>query len=812
MSDLTLPDVLAVESGPWLAAADTWRTLAKALDRTDEQMIDGVRDLPEAWSKGTGSSAAAVKATTLRQRTNATYSPVKNIGDQLELHGYSMAALRRYAEQIIASAKEAGYTVDPVAMTVEAPASAYMGGNLDQTGRATGNLLNELREVVTRAQAQDDETAGILNGNVPGAPGGRSWAGEAGTIARAQELALKLKDPTYKPTAAELDELAELITEYGNDPEFAYQMLTKLGPQGLLELNGTLATYQLDRPGKDEDGWLFDTHRADTVKALQLGLGNMLETATERNGVETGPYGEGYIPGENELSSQWVADLMTAGRSTMTIGDPTQPGRSIDGVYGYQLLSPLLRNSDLDASFLTNVGGDMVDFEMSNEDKSAMWNTGRGENIRLDWTQDHDNDLAAAGYDPMNGLMEGLSKNGAATQDLLTQVTEFSADGPADGRLTRLDYLLTDRDWTGTPDVPGGPGFMSVLMDKGEDYQSSGLDKFGEALENATITHHSDDSRRLIESIIFETNVDETARGYENAFNANDSGKSEIFAKTDMVDPQLRDSMGRIMSSYISDVNQNMIGSVEADTFQVDKTHLTRFLADVGKDETAHAAIADAQAIYTEQRYQYILSGQQNPDADIYANLDAMSAESHKYGAVLGTIDYGAGLANHDTSQMLDDAANTTIENRYKFAGPVAEAIAGVATSRVPGASDLINGVTGEVLSQLEESQKVDSSGRTSYDVGTMLGTSRSYAAELAEAGLYTSGRLQHLPETLYQDGKLIPLDQLDEGQRQDWNAYRNGLGLDTVGRASKDSLESYESGYNSARNTFDNNQMGTPK
>ncbi|BEL01929.1 hypothetical protein Q0Z83_001200 [Actinoplanes sichuanensis] len=66
-----------------------------------------------------------------------------------------------------------------------------------------------------------------------------------------------------------------------------------------------------------------------------------------------------------------------------------------------------------------------------------------------------------------------------------------------------------------------------------------------------------------------------------------------------------------------------------------------RFLADIGKDEVAHDIVARAEATYGVAAHDYVLSGRQNPDADLHANLDAMKVISHNYGGVMGALDMG---------------------------------------------------------------------------------------------------------------------------------------------------------------------------
>ncbi|GAA2712535.1 hypothetical protein [Actinoplanes palleronii] len=799
MSGLTLPDLLEFDAGPWHSAADGWSRVARGLDTAADQLITGTRDLGAVWPDGTGSTAAQQKAATLRAELDNTYPPAKRLADAFDQHAYAMKGLRSQAEGIVASARAAGYTVDTTAVTITAPASAYLGGNLDRTGRETGVLLNDLRSVVEYARAQDDATAATINGNVP-SPQTGFGASPPGATARAEELARKLMDPAYQPTAAELDELRKLVTLYGRDKIFAYDLLTALGPRGLLQLSGTLATYQLDHPGVDADDVLFSNDTAAMVRDLQNGLGLTLATATQETGTTSGLRGETYLPGDHELPSQWTTDLMAAGRSTMDIGDPASPARYAEDVYGYQLLSPLLHNGDFDAGFLSSVGGDMVDFEMAHGENSALWTGARGENLRLDWTQGHDDNTVPAGYDPMNGLMDALSRNGDATRDLLTGTTEFTADGPAGGRLPRLDYLLTDRNWDATADVPGGPGWTTELLQHGGDYHNGALDDFGTALEHATTDQPGPQARHIVESIIYESNVDEQAMGYPNG-TIPGHGTTGDFAATHVINPQLRQPLANVTSAYIFDVNLNIAdshGAVPGQTLDVDRNHLVRYLADLGKDPGAHDTIAKAEAAYATGSYDSILSGRQNPHDDINGHLRAMENVSHNYGSVLGALDHGAAQAGHTTSAAQDATYNQHVEDRYKVAGRLVDEVMGKVTARipVPVVGDLAGEYVTDLMAQAEEQAKVDNHGLATYEVGAALGAGRSTAVSLSEQALYSSGRLEDLPSTLVENGDPKPVSGWNEADYQAWQQYKAGHGQSTVGNAAADAGDSYQNGY----------------
>ncbi|GLY00650.1 DUF6571 family protein [Actinoplanes sp. NBRC 101535] len=800
MSSLTLQDLLDFDAAPWHTTAEAWKRLARDIDDTTDQLISGTRNLSTAWPRGDGSTEALAKAARLRAEVDNSHQPAKSMADAFDQHAYAMKSLQSQADGIIASAKQAGYTVNTATGAVTAPDNPI--GTVDKSG----TLSSDLHSVVEYAKAQDDATATTIRNNLPSAGTGFGST-PPGTIKRAQDLINTLKDPAHDPTNAELEELRNLIQLYGKDREFAYTLLNSLGPEGLLQLNGTFATYQLDRPGDDTGAFLFDRYQADLVKDLQNGLGQMLSTATTRTGHPSGPRGEEYTPGEYELSNQWISDLTAAGRSQMTIGNPLNQFRSTD-VYGYQLLGPMLHSGDYDAKFLSTVGGDMIDFEMQTGENSDMWTASRKDDIRLDWTQGHDDNTTPAGYDPVNTLMEALSRNGEGTRDLLTGTVDYAPDQPDDGRgrLPRLDYLLTDRNWETTRDVPGGMAWTVEAMKNQDGYQNDALDKFGEALEHATTDQPGPDSRRLVESIIFELNVDEEARGYENGEKPG-NGKTEDFAAKDLIKPQLRDSMANITAAYIRDVNLNITegnAAVPGEDVVVDRNHLVRFLAEIGKDETAHNTVATAEAVYTAGSYDDILSGRRNPTDDMNGHLRSMDVVSHDYGSVVGALDFGATQVHHRTSEQIDADFNSDVEKTYKVVGFLSDQIVGKATERIPVplVGDLAGEYVGDVVSQLEEQAKVDNRYQATNEVATALGAGRNTAVALTEQALYNSGTLK-LPENLTVDGAPKPVSEWTSDDYRLWQRYKADIGQSTVGSAATAAGGSYQEGYEWANDLF---------
>lgn len=172
MSALTLQQLLNADPGPWHAAASAWRRLADRIDDAAEQFIRGTRDLAYVWSSGEGAQVADEKAARMRAEVSNTYNPARRIYDALDRHAYAVGELRQTAEQMVASARQAGFTVDVANGRVSAPAAAYLGGNLDHTARAINVILADLEAVVERARGLDDSTANAIRVNLPEGPAG----------------------------------------------------------------------------------------------------------------------------------------------------------------------------------------------------------------------------------------------------------------------------------------------------------------------------------------------------------------------------------------------------------------------------------------------------------------------------------------------------------------------------------------------------------------------------------------------------------------------------------------------------------------
>lgn len=607
---------------------------------------------------------------------------------------------------------------------------------------------------------------------------------------RAAEISKKIaEDPTYRPTADELRLLDDYLKTYGTDETFAYTYLTALGPDDLLSLTGKLALLQVDEPVQ---GPTIGQDLATIVGSIQAGLGLTLGTATLRRG-ETPYPGASYIPGRWELSSDWLGGLLTAGHQKMFVGIPydTDGGGSVE-VYGYQLLGVLLSSPDahFDSPFLNLVGSDMLDFERSHSSVQGagvpIWydtyphGPGLEGFARLNWINGS-SAAAPGGFDPMNGLMTALDHNPDAARTFFTSEVLLSSDGPEGGRLSRLDYLLTDRMWIPdtVPDVDrSGPA----------PHVPSGLDLLGDVLDKAATDHPDERSTRIVESLFYELNVDEGVRSGE-------------FAGTDIVPPMVRDSVAHIAADWIASVHGALDGgtSIPEDPHTHDRdpytpgvqtlvAHLNendvmRVLADLGKDDGARQTVWRAETGYAALAYDNYLHG--GVDATSVSTLTPISDGASK---AFASLKFGEATANHEHLSAEDAAYNTNRDAMFKVGGfavdQVVGAVAELAIKQVPIAGDLLGMVIDGALDAANEAGQHDSTGQANYDAGTIQASGRATVEGLVNAAIYRNIPADQLPAEFKDSaGQPVAMSQWTGDHAQLWSSWESYLANDPTGR-----------------------------
>lgn len=202
---------------------------------------------------------------------------------------------------------------------------------------------------------------------------------------------------------AALAHLNLLMKENGDDPGFAAGLMGRLGPRGLIDLLGKLAVM----------GRYYG--EAPQVATAQRSLSSLLARATDPSSPA-------------HLDDDWVSMLDAAAALPVK--------ETVYGEWtGWQVLEPLLQNPSarFSTAFLETFGRALLDYERTHAyHGKAPWAAPMGDVPSLNLITPGD-----AGWDPMIGLLNALSRNPAAATYVLDPKRDKSA----------IEYLMFKRGW-----------------------------------------------------------------------------------------------------------------------------------------------------------------------------------------------------------------------------------------------------------------------------------------------------------------------------------------------------------------------------
>ncbi|GHH88019.1 hypothetical protein GCM10018793_66030 [Streptomyces sulfonofaciens] len=438
------------------------------------------------------------------------------------------------------------------------------------------NLRDEVQKILKGATDSDDSAAKALRLIVDQAKYGFSDAdykdrdSAARAIKAAEDMAELMKKDPKDLSDAQLKELNENLTKYGKDPLFAETLATTVGPKKTLQFWTDLADPQFPT---------YDPERENLAKSLQKSLGTALGTATLS---------------DSAAMDTWEKQMVDLG--------PQGMGDDPDGYpKGFQVMSALMRFGDYDDQFLNDYGDKLIAYDKE-------FNTTKGPNHWINnWDQCDLNFYGKGdrGRDPMTGFLEALGHNPDASTQFFGQPDDTKGTVNQDSELNdHLKYLTKERDWWS--DQPQThKGYMA------------GQDALGHALEAAT-TGYSFDAEHPTPGNTDHRNA-ATAGVMEQVvyLYGGEDGPKMLHDH-----PELADSLGKMASAYIDDIDYNMSGigdhGRDADNFPAKyagradfgNDGAINFLSVLGQNEDSHKITSAAQHIYTLSLLQ------QNPPTD----------------------------------------------------------------------------------------------------------------------------------------------------------------------------------------------------
>ncbi|MDJ0380714.1 hypothetical protein [Streptomyces sp. G-G2] len=396
---------LATAVTDWSAMVAKLRTLAE-----DARSDMGGKAAKAKW--------AGVNATVTREfigKTAKEFADAATEADSIrnilsDTHGELVdykAKLNTAIEQALArnltvvSTGNGGFTVT---MNIH-PDRAAKGHPVPQHSEADAIALrDEVQGILVHATESDTTAAQALTMLVAQNPYGFSDASyynrdvAAAAIKDAERIANLLKKKGDDLTPEEFDQLNKDLAAHKDDRLFQEEFATTLGPRGLLDFWADLSD--------PSDGGTLQRARLDQLGDFQKNLSFTLAGATQS---------------DSPAMRGWEDEMVK-------LGDQTVQTRGTR-VYGFQLMSNLMRSGDWDNRFLNDYGNALVATEKKMKLPDHYWNSGTPPMPKMNFTGED------FGRDPMTGFMTGLANSPNAATEF------FNTTQPTNN----AEYVLKDR-------------------------------------------------------------------------------------------------------------------------------------------------------------------------------------------------------------------------------------------------------------------------------------------------------------------------------------------------------------------------------
>ncbi|MFJ8023102.1 hypothetical protein [Streptomyces sp. NPDC096311] len=401
----------------------------------------------------------------------------------------------------------------------------------DHSEQDVTELRDDVQRILGRATHSDETASEALRAIVEQAEYGFSGAsyGDRDSATKALEDAEKyanlIKNKGDSMSPQEFDELNRNLAGYKNDPLFQEKFATTLGPKGTLDFWADLSD--------PSDGGDLQRARLDQLGDFQKNLSLTLAGATQS---------------DSPAMRNWENDMVQLG------DDPIKTRGT--RVYGFQLMSNLMRVGDYNDAFLNKYGDALVSTEKKMKLPDHYWNGGVGGPAmpKMNFMGDE------FGRDPMTGFMTALSNSPDAATDF------FNSTDPQDN----AEWVLKDR-----------PTFDDTPLNSDDANQSR--DATGNALVAAATGVNPNDPHAVP--------VEHTA---ENR-HVLDRSLQIISGVGDDFAPEMRDDMAKVLVNYGDEVNHtaSSLADDHGDPRQLDRHQLLEVTKQVSRDQNAYGILND---------------------------------------------------------------------------------------------------------------------------------------------------------------------------------------------------------------------------
>ncbi|WP_030544001.1 DUF6571 family protein [Streptomyces albus] len=759
MPKLTFTDVYQVSLDDLGDAATQWKTMADALGEIAREASEGMHRHSER-ARWAGVNAAVTKpfvGKTAREIRDAQ-TQAKSIwsilrdahADLTEVQSDVRKAYDRDAGDVGCGVRDLGDGT--VRCEFPGGPTANTGVHSQEATDAKQRLENRINRLVARAEEIDRSVARALN---------KSHGGDAHNFGHAEYTSL---DDAQSERALELAALGPGITN-GQLAEFNSLLKHNAG-----EPNGAFATRFYQGLGGPEEALRFygrmaingtegdNPTRLAAVTELQRNMGYALANATEPDAPK------GFQGTKHHLPASWGAEFRRLGTQPVELerGAMNKP-------YGYQILGGLLRHGNYDPRFLTPIAEHVT--QLHREDPYRFLNNKPSpgdDNYGF-----NPSGKVGAGYVPLNSVLEALGHSPEAATKFFTETpTVYREDGTADRSATAdfSDYVsvFTDEEFT-------WPADNLKLHQDSEDAFSDGPDALGHALEAAT-TGRPYDGDLSAPAMRHSPEQAELTRQLVNKFGTspellqrNENGDVDVASGPLYA---MRDSLGDITAEYMPDFQRVIYGSGSDEDFvsfgasaALQNETVQPFLAVVGQDPDAYAAITAAQQAYTHELVDRAVNGETTSEAMLMGRVGNAVAP----GAVMaGIMSEARAEAIHDYHTASDAAFNESAAEKQKWVDRLLGMGLGAVTSRVPIAGEVVGWVSEDIQESVMSSIAQDTTSEAQHEAGRSYARGRDAAIAAAqEAAANAAARGDVKPE-------IIP-DLVESAAVQAGNSHGEG-------------------------------------
>lgn len=519
------------EFGKLSTAVTDWSTLVTNLEALQREAAEGLKGFADK-ANWTGVNSQVTKAfiTKTAGEFSDAYNQAKTIRNILQDTHDELVGHRERLKTAIANGLKKNLTVMDtgngsftVTMNVHPDRAAEGHTPPEHKPEDVTALRDEVARILGDAITSDETAAEALKAIV-----GQSELGFSDSSFKDRDSAAQsLKDAQRAADLAkkgddmspeEFDEVNRLMAAHRADPLFQEKFATTLGPRGTMDFWADMSD--------PTDGSRLLHDRRDQFAEFQKNLGLTLAGATQS---------------DSPAMRNWTDQMVQLGdqRFTQRGGD----------VYGFQVMSNLMRTGDYDNGFLNRYGDKLVSMEKEMGIPDRYW--------QMEPTFKTNFIGEERGMDPMSGFMTALSNSPDAATEF------FKDDQPQDN----ARWVLKDRPYFDDSPFHDGPNEGKDAAGRALVAATTGMNPND---PNARYVEHTDDHRRVL-----------------------DRSLGILAESKDDFPAEFRDDMAKILVNHGDATHHTMssLATDENDPRQLDRKQLLEVTKQISRDQGAYGML-----------------------------------------------------------------------------------------------------------------------------------------------------------------------------------------------------------------------------